>query len=170
MSCSTTLLLWVGSLCKEGTHGISFVASILSWQGQCCSIVRTQSRRAWCYKWLTDCYEVWQFPSLWLSSQNNHIELVVLLTGIGQVLYLPGRHIPIDTSLCSQSPQVRIYGFVAAGITPSRANEEDETHKTWKQQVILPSESVNSTHSTYNPSQWAFKQMCHNTVFIKNQS
>lgn len=61
-----------------------------------------------------------------------YIELVVFLTGIGQVLYLPGRHIPIDTSLCSQSPQVRIYGFVAAGSTPSRANMEDETHTTYR--------------------------------------
>lgn len=74
--------------------------------------------------------------------EDYYIELVVFLTGIGQALYLPGRHIPIDTSLCSQSPQVRIYGFVAAGSTPSRANMEDETHTTYR-------------------TLWAFKQMRH---------
>lgn len=36
----------------------------------------------------------------------------------------PCGHIPIDTSLCCQSPQVRIYGFVAAGI--SRWNQVEE--------------------------------------------
>lgn len=30
---------------------------------------------------------------------------------------LPTRHIPIDTSLCAQSAQVRIYGFVATGFS-----------------------------------------------------
>lgn len=35
----------------------------------------------------------------------------------------PGRHIPIDTSLCTQSPQVRIYGFVAAGMISSGTNQ-----------------------------------------------
>lgn len=82
------------------------------------------------------------------SFEDSYTEMVVFLTDRGQVLYLPGRHIPIDTSLCSQSPQVRIYGFVAAGITPSRANKEDETHKTWRQQVILLSDPVKSTQQT----------------------
>lgn len=30
---------------------------------------------------------------------------------------LPARHIPIDTSLCGRSAQVRIYGFVATGFS-----------------------------------------------------
>ena len=30
--------------------------------------------------------------------EDNYSELVIFLTGIGPMLYLPGRHIPIDTS------------------------------------------------------------------------
>lgn len=33
-----------------------------------------------------------------------------------QAVSLPGRHRPVDTSLCGKAPQVRIYGFVATGL------------------------------------------------------
>lgn len=59
------------------------------------------------------------------------------------MLFLPGRHIPIDTSLCSQSPQVRIYGFVAAGINTLRADKKQRNQQTFKQ----------TTHSTV----WSFQ-------------
>lgn len=113
----------------------------------------------------SDSFRLYGFP-VKTCFDVNYTQLVIFLTGIGEVLYLPGRHIPIDTSLCSQSPQVRIYGFVAAGITPSKANKEAETHKTRKQQVIPLSEPVNLAHLSGHSTKCV---KMNNTVFI-NQS
>lgn len=91
-------------------------------EGQCCLIVRAQIIKA------IQVFITTQSNML----KNDSVNQAFFLRSINQVLYLPGRHIPIDTSLCSQSPQVRIYGFVAAGINALRACKKNKTHKTFK--------------------------------------
>lgn len=55
---------------------------------------------------------------------------------------LPNRHIPIDTSLCGRSAQVRIYGFVATGFSIFSCVwvdlSEDKMLKPLVQQKSLP--------------------------------
>lgn len=63
-----------------------------------------------------------------MAFQMSHIFIWWL--GFDEVLRLPGGHIPIDTSLCGQSPQVRIYGFVAAGVSLKPRN-------TWMRNGVL---------------------------------
>lgn len=108
-SFSPTHWLWVGSLHRGGTRGISLVENILypRIQNHTGSVLFNCGNRG-----NKKCHSLW--PSI--GFKNYSSDLLVSLTSTGQMLYLPGRHIPIDTSLCSQSPQVRIYGFVAAGI------------------------------------------------------
>lgn len=53
----------------------------------------------------------------------------------GGLLRSPRRHIPIDTSLCTDSPQVRIYGFVAAGIPALRHSYTNSTFH-WTPKII----------------------------------
>lgn len=57
--------------------------------------------------------------------------------GFDEVLRLPGGHIPIDTSLCGQSPQVRIYGFVAAGVSLKPRKHLDEERCSIRSNKIL---------------------------------
>lgn len=52
--------------------------------------------------------------------------LYCILPGERGVLLWPHRHIPIDTSLCGQTTQVRIYGFVAAGKFSSGSKRDEE--------------------------------------------
>lgn len=128
----------MGSLHRGGTRGISLVENILHprIQGHAGSVLfncgNQGKRNATLYGYpVKTCF------------QNNSSDLVAFLKSTGQMLFLPGRHIPIDTSLCSQSPQVRIYGFVAAGINTLRADKKQRNQQTFKQ----------TTHSTV----WSFQ-------------
>lgn len=77
------------------------------------------------------------------SLEDNYTEIVVFLssTGAGAVFarkthtYRYELVQPVTTS-----SDLRVCG---SWRTPSRANKEDETHKTWNQQVVLLSEPVN---------------------------
>lgn len=116
----------MGSLHRGSTRGISLVENILHprIQGHAGSVLFNRGnqgiRNATLYGYpVKTCF------------QNISSDLVAFLKSTGQMLFLPGRHIPIDTSLCSQSPQVRIYGFVAAGINTLRADKQRK--QTFKQ-------------------------------------
>lgn len=63
------------------------------------------------------CIPIWYiaFINATLGFSHGNFQNMAALVGGRMASQWPRRHIPVDASLCSELPQVRIYGFVAAG-------------------------------------------------------